>query len=80
MLGHDKMILCLVGAHTFLTRSVRPFLSNQRVKIFLVSFVSFYQQTLLATFCFILLRLSIQSLRLEIHSFKPLRYTWECNN
>ena len=77
MLGHDKMILCLGGAHTFLTHSVRPFLSNQRVEIYTVSF---YQQTLLATFCFILLRLSIQSLRLEIHSFKPLRYTWECNN
>ena len=42
--------------------------------------LSFYQQTLLATFCFFHLHLLIQILRLEVRNFKQLRYTCECNN
>ena len=48
--------------------------------VFFVSFIRFYQQTFLATFYLILLRLSMQILTLEIQSFKRLRYTYECNN
>ena len=43
-----------------------------------MSFVSFYQRTLLATFYLIILHLPI--LMLETHSFKPLRYTCQCSN
>ena len=43
-------------------------------------FLGFYQQTFLATFCFILLHLWMQILMFEIRSFKPLRYTCWCDN
>ena len=52
---------------------------NQRLKPFCV-ILSFYQQTLSATFYLILLHLSTQILKLQIHSFKRLRCTCKCNN
>ena len=79
------MILCLAAAHKsiFLTRSATapcPFFVKSAYEAIFVSFVSLYQQTFLATFYLILLHLSIQILKLEIHSLKPLRYTCECSN
>ena len=79
------MILCLAAAHKsiFLTQSATApclFFVKSVYEAIFVSFVSLYQQTFLATFYLILLHLSIQILKLEIHSLKPLRYTCECSN
>ena len=70
------MVLCFTAAHAsaFNTPCQTFFIKYAR-EYFFVSFVSFYQQIILATFYLILLHLSVQ-----IHSFKPLRYTCEYNN
>ena len=76
------MILCLPAAHHFVFNTPRQafFKIKSAHEALFVSFVNFYQQTFLATLYLVLLHLSIQSLTLEIHSFKPLRYSCECNN
>ena len=64
-LGHDKMIFCLATAHAFiLTHRVRPLVTSVP-EVF---------------FCIIRKFLPAKILTLEIHSFKQLRYTYECNN
>ena len=72
ILGHDKMVLCLAATHAFIFNTMRQALFIESpCEFFFVSFVSFCQQTFLATFCLILLHLSIQIVTLKIHSFKP---------
>ena len=57
-----------VCIYIYTTRQVFFLIKSAR-ETFFVSFASFYWQTLLATL--ILLQLSIQTLTLEIHCFKP---------
>ena len=55
-LGHDKMVFCLVAAQAsiFKTPHQAFFLSKSAHEAFSALFVSFYQQTFLATFYLIL--------------------------
>ena len=64
----------------FLHTATRLFWLNQRVKPFLHLSQVFTFKTFLATFYLILRHSSIQTLTLQIHSFKPFRYTCESNN
>ena len=50
------------------------------VEAFFVSVVNFHQQIFLATSYLSPFHLSIQILASKIYSFKPSRYTFECNN
>ena len=81
-IDHYRMILCLAAVHAhasvFTILIQIFFLLNQRAKLSCVLFL--LQHAFLATFCLILLHLSIHILTLEIRSFKPSRYTWEFNN
>ena len=76
------MILCLGFTHgsIFQDNASRLFLIKSAREPLSVSFVTFYQQTFLATFYLFLLDLSLQILPFQIHSFKPLLYICDCKN
>ena len=80
-LGHDLMSLRLAAAHASIFNTTRQaFLIKSMREAFFVSFVNLYQQTFLAIFYLILVHLSMQTLTLEIHNFKPIQYTCKLNN
>ena len=77
------MILSLVAADVSIFNTPCQaffFLIKLACEAFFVLFTTFNQHVFLATFCLILLHLTIQILRSEIYSFKALRYTCKCNN
>ena len=77
------MMKWLFSSHTdILILCQMLFWLYQRMMLFFVLFVSFYQQAFLAAFYLIALHFIYQkkNLILEIHSVKPLQYTNECNN
>ena len=81
LLGRDKMILCLAASlASSLTHRVRPFFGlNHSVKFFYVIH-KFLPASIFGNFLFDSYSFIIAKLTLKIHSFKPLRYTCECNN
>ena len=80
-LGRDKMIWRLATAQGSIFNTPRQaFLIGSTREAFFVSFVNFYQQTFLAIFHLILVHLSIQTLTLEMHNFKPIQYTCKRND
>ena len=82
ILGHDKMILYLATAQASIFNTPRQafFFIKSAHEAFFCVIPKFFQQTFLATFYLIFLHLSIQTLALEIHNFKPIRYTYLRHN
>ena len=88
--SHNKMILCLVAVHTSAFNILRQAFCIKSMLSFLFFIPIFLSINILGNFLNVQIcdaRTTSQPVfiintifNIKIHSYKPLQYTWECNN